>query len=508
MLEAAQIDRLLGTWGVTPGDPNDQYGLAGKNIAARGEHLYDNDAVPRAIVESILSNSIGPSGLQFRSIYQANPEGKLTAKDQRVRRQIEKGIKAGTREKRFDAGGMMTRATMSKVVLASCINDGMGISIRESKPNRPGRPSHSSCWRIIHPLRLSNPGFGPNNQTYRDGFELDADRNPIAVHVQRTHPNTIWNLQKFVWDRVPLYDALGFPNVTIHAQHRIADQVRPVGWWSPVMQLMRLFGRTLQAKVVADTLKASMGLLVECMDPAAAAAADQNGAVLGPNTKIVPGKCYYFKVGTKVTPLDFDYKGDDFDKCCEVILTNICAAFQIPYEYIMMRLTKSNMASSRVALAQAYRTFHGFQEDLIASTESVWNESLIREDVVRGRIDIPMPEDYEDWDGVFDARYLRPAKHMPDPKKEADAAVVWTGLGKSLSTTFSDAGMDLDDELPQRQRDNAAYAAAGVSLNLGKDAPAEDADGADEDGNDDQADEAQEAENTDADKGELVGAES
>lgn len=467
VLTAASTNRILGSWALTPMDPNDQYGLDGHQIASRGEWLYDNDPIARAIVESILQNALGPCGLQFRSVYRADLDGKLTDADTAVRRKIERGIKAGTLDKRFDASGTMTRPTMSKVVMATMINDGIAFSVKESKPNRPGRPSHSTCWRLVHPLRVSNPGFVPNNWQYRDGFEIDSDKNPIAIHVQRTHPNTKWNLMQFIWDRVPLYDSEGWPNVTVHCQHRIADQLRPVGWFSPVMQLMRLFGRTVEAKVVADVLKASMGLIVESENPEQAAAADRNGAVLGPNTKITPGKVYYVRKGTTITPLNFDYKGEDFDKWQEVVLTNICAAFQVPMEFVLMRLTRSNMASSRVALAQAYRTFHAYQDDLIASTEGPWNDSLIREDLLRGRLGLPIPDELEGWDGILAARYLRPARHMPDPGKEAAAADLWVKrLGKSFSSIYAEAGLDFDDEIPQRQRDNQVLEDHGIELEV------------------------------------------
>ena len=465
VLEAAKIDRLLGSWGLPSGDPNDQYGLDGKNTASRGEWLYDNDAIVRALTECILGDTVGANGLQLRSMYQSDPHGEASDLDGKIRRQIEGGIEAGTKSKRFDAGCVHHYVEMAKVVLASTIANGIGVSVRESYPCRPDRPSHSTCWRLVHSLRVSNPGFGPNNFKYRDGFELDDRRNPVAIHVQRTHPNTKWIVQQFTWDRVPLYDSEGWPNVTIHAQRRIADQLRPVGWLSPVIQLLRLFGRTVEAKVVADVLKASMGLIIESPNPAAAAAADTNGAVLKPTTKIIPGKCYYVKTGTVVKPLNFDYQGEGFDKWQEAILTNICAALRVPYEFVMMRLTRTNMASSRVALAQAYRTFSTYQEDLIQSTIGPWMDSLIREDVLRGRIDLPLPAAPEAWDGIVRARYMRPPRHMPDPAKEVQAAILWCKkMGKSYSSAFAEAGMDFDDQVPQLARDNKVLETHGIVL--------------------------------------------
>jgi capsid protein len=479
IVAAGSVDRMLGSWAIAPHDPNDQYGFDGVSTSSRGEWLYDNDAIARAITECILGNALGPSGLQMRSTYQSDPDNNASPADIKIREQIERGIKAGTQDFRFDASGMATRSEMSKVMLQTQIANGVAYAVRESQPARNGRPSHATCARIIHPLRVSNPGFIPNNQKYRDGYELDALKNPTAIWVQRTHPNTVWTLQQFVWDRIPLYDAQGWPLVTIAGRPRIAEQIRPLTWFTPIMQLLRFYGSTLEAKVVADRLKASMGLIVECDNPEAAAAADRNGAMLNSNTKIVPGKVYYCKKGTHLTPLNFDYKGEDFDRWMQVILTNVCAAFQIPYEFVLQQLTKSNMASSRVALSQAYQTFHGIQDDFIARVEAAWNDWLIREDVLRGRIDVEAPadDDVERWDAILSSEYMRPARMMPDPSREADAAVTWIKkLGKSYTRAFADAGMNFNDETSHLQRDNQLLKDRDIELETTAGAPPGDSD--------------------------------
>ncbi len=465
VLTAASTDRILGGWGVPGYDPNDQYGQDGKVVTNRGEWSYDNDAIAHAIVESILQGTLGPTGLTARSTFQADDSPEVSEDELRIRRAIERGIARGTRARLFDASGVLTRPEMSKVTLAATVMSGIALSVRAWRPLRPGRPSHGTCWRIPHSSRLSNPNYGPNTDRLRDGFELDEDGSPIAVHIQRSHPDSSLVAPKLIWQRVPMFDELGYPMVTIHALHRHADQLRPTGWFTPVMQLMRLFGRTIEAKVVADVLKASMGLIVETDNPEQAAAADANGVVLNGNTKISPGKCYYVKKGTIWKTLDFRYDGQDFDKWQEVVLTNICAAFGMPYQFVQMKLTNSNMASSRVALLQAYRTFHGYQQDLITSTEDPWNQSLIREDLLRGRLDLKGPVDEEVVERLLSCRYLRPARFMPDPSREAQAAVTLTQqLGVSYDTALGDMSLDFDDEAAARERNDDTLEQRGIEL--------------------------------------------
>lgn len=465
MLTAGAVDRLLGPWGVQGQDPNDYFSRDGEIISNRGQWAYDNDGITHAIVETILAGALGPTGLQFRSLYQSDRNREVSEQEKAVRESVQHGIERGTQGTSFDAGGWLSRTDMSKVVLASTINHGMAVSVYCWKPDRPGRHTHASCWRIPHISRVSNPNHGPNTDTRRDGFQLDPDGVPIGVHIQRSHPSSIDVAPKQEWDYFPLYDAQGFRRVTVHMLPRHADQIRPTGWFTPVMQLMRLLSRTIEAKTVADSLKASMGLICECDDPDAMAAVDRNGAVLNGSTKIIPGKCYYVKKGTNWKTLDFNYQGQDFDKWVEVMLKNICASFGMPFQFVMQTLTEANMASARVALLQAYRTFHSHQNDLITSTEDPWNQSLIREDLARGRIggvDLSNPEEV---DRLLLSTYLRPPRFMPDPLKEQQAADVATKRnGVSYSTALAEMGLDAREEWLQREQDDAELKKRGITL--------------------------------------------
>lgn len=465
MLTGASTDRLLGSWAVQAQDPNDYYGEDGVIIANRDQWAYDNDPACHAILETILAGTIGPKGLIYRSAYQADDEAELTPEELAIRKAVERGIRRGTRDTSFDAGGQLSRPNMSKVVLASTIMNGIGVSVRCWKPIRPGRHSHATCWRLVNSSRISNKNHGPNTERFRDGFELDESGTPIAVWIQRSHPASTAVAPKQEWDRYPIFDADGYRNVTIHSLPRHADQIRPTGWFTPVLQILRLLNRTIEAKVVADMLKASMGLIVESDDPEGAAAEDRNGAVLTGTTKIIPGKCYYVKKGTNWKTLNFNYQGQDFDKWIEVIVTNICAPFGIPHEFVLQKLQGSNMAGARVALLQAYRTFHSHQNDLIISTEDPWNQSLIREDLARGRIEGIDLTDEDQVERLLLGRYLRPPRFMPDPLKEAQAGdVLIKRLGVSLDTVYGDMGLDTANEWTHREQNDAELKKRGIVL--------------------------------------------
>ncbi|MBA3684657.1 MAG: phage portal protein [Planctomycetes bacterium] len=464
VLTAASTDRILGSWGVTLADPMDVSADSGPNVGARGEWLYDNDPLAKAVVETILAGALGTSGLEYHSLYQADDAEKASDAEVAVRKQIARRLRCATRGTRFDANGVLSRREMSAVTLASAITRGDSWSVRCWLPNRPGRQTHATCWRIIHSARVCNPQWRADSEHFRQGIELDDSGDPIAIHVLSAHPASRVTKSR-EWVRVALYAPDGSPNVTHHCVHRIPGQLRPVGWFAPVIQLMRLFGRTLEAKTVADSLKASMGLICECEDPEGMADADANGAVLTGNTKIVPGKVYYVRKGTVWKELNFQYNGQDFASWFDVVMTNLCAPFRVPPEFVLQRLTRSNMASSRVALAQAYATFHSTQNDLIGSTEDPWNHSVIHEDLARGTLGIAAPAEVEALDRLLSGHYMRPPRWMPDPMREGQAAALWVHqLGKSPTSVYADQGESFADQVVQRAQDDALMEQHGVEL--------------------------------------------
>lgn len=475
MLTAATTDRILGKWGAESIDPNENFYESNPIISSRSEWLYDNDAIAHAIVETIIGGMVGSNGLTYHSTWSEDDEPDTNDAERALRRTIDRSIERATTGTRFDADGQLSRRDMSLMVAAHTIITGDCWSFRQWLPNRPGRQYQATCWRIVHSSRICNPHFGANSDTMQDGIEYDKDGNRLGVHVLKHHP-AARRRQDLRWTFVPFFGADGHPALTHLQMTRHPGQRRAIGWFAPIMQLLRLHAGTLEAKVVADRLKASMGLIVECDNPEEMAKKDRNGAVLGAsNTKIVPGKTYYVKKGTKWQTLNFQYNGQDFADWSEVLLRMVCASFSIPFEMVLKNLTRSNMASSRVALMSAYQTFTGLQNWQIDHVEDPWNESIIIEDVARKRIIIPAasaplvgdtsnaPVNDDAFDRLFMARYGRPARPRPDPVREAQGAILeHQGLHRSLSSIHSEMGTTLEQEVRQEAQDDDLIAEQGV----------------------------------------------
>lgn len=459
---ASQQGRLLGDWVPNLSDPNDEWWLEAKPISARAWDLFENNPYARALVETDIAGVFGSRGLEFRSLYSDDDNPQVSDSELAVRRSIDKYVKRVTSCRRADASGLMSWADLHRALRVSRRVTGDGFAIRVWKPNRP-RAMSATCWRLIDPARVSNPNFGANSKTLFEGFELDADGAPVAVHILNTHPNLMRYAERREWVRVAIYAPDGTQNVIHTRPVGRADQYRGVSAFSPCMEDLKHLGDIKLAWVVAKKANASIAYFINTKDPSKAAASDRNGAVINGTVGIKPLMKYYLGQDDKIQAFNFPYQGAEFDELLMSVMQGVCAPWTFPVEIVLRRLTRSNLASSRSALLDWYQACQRGQDEHVEQAALPMVAAHIREGVARGDIQVP---DSADMDRLCEGRFLRPPRVWPDPKKEAEAGEAWLRLGRSRSSIFAEAGMEFDDEITQRRQDDDYAQAQGVDLSV------------------------------------------
>lgn len=466
--KAAGATRLTGDWLTHAGEINDAWEQDGRTLAERGWDLYANNALAAAMVETMVDGTFGDCGLEFRSLYSEDDSDETSEAELAVRRQINAYVARATAAMRADAAGLMSWADMHRALLISCRAAGEGFAIRVWKPGRVNAVT-ATCWRLIDPARVCNPNFGPNTERFFEGFELDGDGVPVAIHVISSHQNQIRPAAKKTWTRIPIYG----PDSTRTVIHRRlpgrADQIRGVSAFSPIMGDVKHLDDTKLAYVVGKKANASIALLVNTKDPAAAARADRHGAVLAGAHGIKPLMRYYLGLEDKVTTFGFQFQGGDFDEMLLAIMQTDSACWRLPIEMVLARLTRTNMAASRSAMMLAFKTFRREQDSHIAQAYDPMIAAIIVEGVARGDI---KAKPGIDLDRLTAGKYLRPAVLWPDPLKEAISAKAKIELGVAPSTVLAELGHSLDDEVMQTKQDLAFAKAQGVKLGGAPPAPA------------------------------------
>lgn len=460
--EGASTGALLGDWTTEDLDVNEIWTADGRVIGARGADALRNNPYYAALFNAMKDGVVGAEGLRFKSGYKLEAgadedddqkKARLVA-EKMHRRAVDTCLKRGLADCRLDAQGLLSWPALQAVALTTKGTWGEFIAQRILKPQRGGRPTHETCWRVIHPARVVTPLEVPDGVDVVDGIELDREGEPVAMHIASRHPNAIFRHGPVGTVRVPIFTETGRRQLVWYAARNHPEQRRGFGWIGPVMKLIRYVGKITEAHVVVKRLQACIGMIFEVDDPKKAAAADRNGEVLKLDTKWVPGKNYYVGKGIlkSLRTIDFKYNGADFDAFTNQLLMVICAAFGngIPYQAVLRQLTKANLASSRAALMQMWRALRGEQEELITHVAKPMVSSLLEEDLARGRLVLPTGDDL---DAVLEGTWLRPPKLTVDDYRDWQASSLKKDMGVSPTTILAEHDYDADQEDEQTRRD-------------------------------------------------------
>jgi capsid protein len=463
---ASRVTSATLDWPILGTDPNDDWWRESTAIGNRSWHLWRNNAYARAMGVTMLEGTLGANGLVPRSVYttEANrdaigddaPDADALQAMRSTRVAIDRSLRKSYRGTRFDAAGQLSKREMSMVMLVSMMVAGDGFAIRQWKPNRPDA-YQATCWRIIDPSRVSNPNFSFNTATLFEGIALDEDGAPIGIWVQRRNPYAV-QVVDWSWDYIPWYAPDGTLNVVHLKAPGRPDEIRGIGWFAPIMGLINQMGGVTDSYVAAKRMQACIGLVITGGDPASNQAADQQGARTQQARRFYPGMTLYEPSGVTVTPLNWNFQGQDHGLFQDAMLQAICAAWGLPMEVVQHRMSKSALSSARAALMQYCRTVSSAQEIMIDHVERPWAESVVREEIARRRLPV---EDIED---ACEFRFNRPPQAFPDPVREATADQMRIEQGESFSSVFSNRGKDYEHEVLQQHQDRAFASAHGVQL--------------------------------------------
>ncbi|MFM2054093.1 MAG: hypothetical protein RL456_2130 [Pseudomonadota bacterium] len=449
-------------WATDYRDPNWTYGAEGTIIGARSEDAARNNPIAAAAIETMCAGTLGETGLLFRSDFARDLERDTDEAEERKRREINASVWRATRYTRFDAQGRRSWRGLLECTLASALLTGDGYAVRVVKPGRYGRQYQASCVRLIHAGRVSNPDYKPDSDRLFRGVELDGDGNPIAIHARR-YRLIGGAIAADDWQRIPIWSRDGVRQVTHLTRSWHPDQLRGTGWLSPILPLIKQFGGVNDAYVVAKRIQACYPAVLTTDDPKTLAEAARNGTLLTAGMRVKPGTVYVAKTGVEFTYQNLSFNGADHQAFAESLLQLATAALGLPYEVVINRLNKSNLAAARAALLAAYRAFRIQQHELIVQVIEPWIEWIVREDIARGRLrDLGT----DDLDLILRGKFLRPAVPTPNLAQDVGAAKTMIDMGVAPEDAFAMVGLpDFESTIRLHAQNTRLMQAQGVDFN-------------------------------------------
>lgn len=483
---AADDDAVALQWRRTQQQERDLRRREGTVLAARHEDLERNNGFLAAMIESTVSGVLGARGLVFSSMLELpgadEPNADEAQREQRARathaarRAIEREVARATQGTQFDAAGMWTLRDQMELVLRTAITNGIAIGIRVWKPGRGGRPYTGTCLRVLHPSRISNPDYRPDTDRLRSGWELDADGDPVAIHVVNT--NERFHGQPPRWQRIPIWGTDGLRNVLVFQKPSHADQLVGWGWMRPILPLIRQLGETIDSYVVGRRMLSMFPIIISTSNRALLQRAASANRLVAPGLVMRPGEVYIHDENTKLTIPQWQFNGTDVKEFNDALMEVACAAFGSPKAVVMAQLNDANLAAARAALAAAYRFYLQIINRLAKYVAQPVIEWIVAEGLTRGRIDLAEGLDFDD---LVAGEFAGPGMPTPDWLKDVKAAVSMVHeLGISPETAFAMIGLDYEDEILRRAANEMLAKLNGVGLGAMGGADQKPADGADD----------------------------
>lgn len=436
-MQAASHDPLFEDWSTRLEDPNKVTSRSARLVAARAQSLVEDWDIAAALVRAVLLATHGAKGLRFRSHFQSDDAPDTTEQERTARRLIEGAIRA---RPDIDASGTMSRRKLERMQdwYAFVMGDGYLVRVDQGV----------SRWRLVHPFRVRNPKGKTNDERWQDGHEFGADGRPVAIWVDSNRASDL-TLPASDPVRIPWTSPDGTRNVSHRKRWDIPGSVRGLSSFAPLMLPARMLQGVSEAYVAAKRVQAQIPLLMKVPDVDKAREQYRGSRLanllMGPQSEI--------------SVMQWKFEGADYSAFTDTEIRSMCAAVGPPWELVLNDHSAKSGASARSMWQSFYQQADEWQLDHAEQTSVVIDEGTVRE---RQIID-PIPGLTDDWTRNMVGVYQGPARIMPDPVKEAQAAETWDKLNRSRSSAFADQGWDYREEVMQKSQDTALDEAQGVS---------------------------------------------
>ncbi|MCC8156346.1 MAG: phage portal protein [Oscillospiraceae bacterium] len=490
---ASRTRRALRGFGADSGSPREDIDWNNMTLRQRGRMLYMSSPVATSAVNTNRTKIVG-TGLTLkatvdRALLGLTPEAALEWQDQTER---EFRLWA-ERKQNCDATGMNSFAEMQQLAVASWLMSGDVFAVVQQGDITPTNP-YALRLHLVEADRVRTPaelggtpgGFALTEGTARngnriyDGVEVDAAGRAVAYYIHNTYPRQA-TIEQTKWERVEAYGAeTGLPNILHMMNSERCDQYRGVSYLAPVIEPLLQLRRFTDSELMAALIQSFFtAWIVTETDPSRIPMNEVGGGdvfgvpALNPQSENIsgsgreyemgPGTVLHLKDGEKVEFGNPNIPTTGFDTFVKTLCRLIGAGLGVPYD-VLIKEYNSSYSASRAALQDAWDDFKMRRSWLVSNLCQPIYEIWLCEAVARGRVKAPGfwsdPLRRAAWSG---AQWSGPVQASLDPKKEAEAAVLYmqTGLKTHEQAARELGGGDWWANVEQLAQENAALTAAG-----------------------------------------------
>jgi len=377
----------------------------------------------------------------------------------------------------LDAGNRLSLAGLLGLAFRHRMSEGDAVALVHWLPRRP--VEYSTAIQIVDPDRLSNPFGQFNNETLRNGIEINGFGAPVAYHFRSRHPNDPWAIQNQNWVRVNARTKWGRSRVLHFFEMEQAGQTRGRGLLGPAIEKLKVADDYERSEQEAALINAIFAAFIESpfdktiMDEVTededtisryqqerAEFAERNPILFGGSKvhRLFAGESFNFNHGNRDNAA--------FQGFISNALRHAATALGQSYEEFANDWSGTNYSSARAAMLKSWKFLttrrghfaNGFATPIFAS----WLE----EHLSLGKVNIPngVPSFWQNPAAWCRGSWIGPGRGWVDPVKEANASQIRMEANLStLQTEAAEQGADYREILDQRARERDEFDERGLS---------------------------------------------
>lgn len=468
--DAASQGPEMRTWNPGKGSGDTDTLWEFEDAGDRGKDLVRNEPLARSAIATEVNNVVGANGLQARP----TPDYRALGKTKEWADEWGRTTGALFREHfdsvDIDASRTGNGADLTRLVYKTKLVQGSAVALPVWLPNR-GTTTWGLAISLVDPDRLSNPLGMPDSETMRKGVEIGEWGEPLAYHIQKTHPADIFLGAAIPeWERVEAFTSWGRRRV-LHVFDR--DQIGQHRGMTAFASVMREFkslhdykGAELQAAVANALIAAFVESPLDAQGIRELFGDDVNSYLTERSehqVRLKTGSVIPLFPGEKLSSFNPARPSTLFSPFVETVIRSISAGLGLPFELVSKDFSKVNYSSLRASLLEAWRTFATSRAWLVRHWAQPIYELWLEEAVQRGIVEAP---GYYERRGAWSrCRWLGAGRGWIDEVREAQAAQLRLATGLStLEEECAQQGRDWEEVLEQRATEQRRMRELGLDM--------------------------------------------
>jgi lambda family phage portal protein len=242
------------------------------------------------------------------------------------------------------------------------------------------------------------------------------------------------------------------------------DQTRGLPFLAPVIEPLKMLGTYTEAELMAAVVSGMYTVFIKTEGAESdTPATDKNNKS---DISLDYGAIVDLGINESIENANPGRPNDSFDPFVASIIRQIGVALGIPYEVLIMHFTASYSAS-KAALLEAWRFFKRRRRWIAQNFCQVVYELWLAEAIARGRIIAPgYFNNYRIRDAYNNAQWVGDSQGQLDPTREMKAIREKIELGVSTveRETMELTGEDLEDNMPQIEKEREFFRRVGMPL--------------------------------------------